>query len=84
MSKMTEQQDADALRFVQGKWGSRPCPMCGGQGWGFPDTLANIPDIVDVRTSEGLRVRAVLPITCLNCGLVLPVSATVAGIIPRE
>jgi len=78
---MSKFNNAKAISYLQNKWGSRPCPMCGKGPWNVQDSTYQLTEYNEGGLVVGGPVIPVIPVTCGNCGHTVLVNAILSGIL---
>lgn len=70
-----------ALPFVQAKWKSAPCVVCGNSNKNVEQSVYQLFEFNDGGLALGGPVYPVVPMTCTNCGYVMLLNAVIAGVV---
>jgi hypothetical protein len=68
------------IAYLDQKWGTRPCTMCGQISWAVNDSVFQIIEFQKGLVHGGAALP-VIPVICRNCGNTVFVNAVVAGIV---
>lgn len=71
------------IEYLQGKWGERKCPMCGGGPWTVQDTTFQLIMFYEGGLAVGGPVLPVVPVVCTNCGHTVLVNAIISGVVQQ-
>ncbi|MGJ8593073.1 MAG: hypothetical protein ACSHXF_11015 [Aquaticitalea sp.] len=72
------------IKHLNLKWGSRPCPMCGSNGWNVSDNVYELREFHGGNLVLGNGpIYPIIPVSCNNCGNSVMVNALMAGAIER-
>ena len=69
------------IAYLDQKWGTRPCTMCGQSSWGVNDSVFQLIEFHKGAFIIGGSALPVIPVICKNCGNTVFVNAVVAGIV---
>ena len=76
--KLTEEDHAKVRQWLRDKKVTAACTQCGENNWGVESHLMNMTSL------DHRRVMPSFILTCNNCGVFIPFSAMMAGIVPRD
>ena len=75
---------AHMIRYLESKWGERPCPMCEKRQWSITDSVYELKaHQKGAFLTDGFVVPVVL-VVCNNCGNTVLVNAITAGIVKTD
>lgn len=74
-----------AIKHLQEKWGSKPCPMCGHNNWSVSDNLFELREFQGGNIVLGAGpIIPVFPVTCNNCGNTVLVNGIVSHVVDQK
>jgi hypothetical protein len=76
--KSAEQFIAEAIAWLEEKWGGRACPYCGASDWAIGEPVQLLAAFV--RYQKGTLSPA-FTVMCTNCGHTSLINALVAGLV---
>jgi hypothetical protein len=80
--KSSEAAIAEAIAWLERKWGEHPCPYCGARSWAVGEPV-RILAAFPISFGKGGLTPA-FTVMCGNCGHTNLINAIVAGIVPEE
>jgi hypothetical protein len=70
------------IKYLNSKWGPRPCPMCGSGPW---KVQGSIFQLMEYNEGAGLVIGGpiipVVPVICANCGNTILVNAVISDVV---
>lgn len=78
---MAKFDNTKTIAYLQSKWASRLCPMCGKGPWNIHDSTYQLTEYNEGSMVIGGPVIPVVPIICGNCGNTVLVNAIIAGVV---
>ena len=74
------------IKFINGKWQGRACPMCGIGKWVVTDKIFELREYNDgnLVVGKNCSVVPVVPIICENCGNTIFVNAMIAEAVEEK
>lgn len=82
MSKVDSER---IIQYLQEKWKSAPCPMCGKNHWSVQENAFELREYRDGNmVIGGVPIIPVIPIICSNCGNTILINAILAGLVKRS
>ena len=73
------------IKFLNEKWGSKPCPMCGSNNWIVSDKIYELREFNDGNLVIGSGpIFPVVPVSFNNCGNSVFINALMSGAIEKQ
>lgn len=75
------------IEYLQRKWGSAGCPMCGGNEWNVSEKIFELREFSAGKRMVGESNGAILPVVpviCNNCGNTMFINALFIGLLEEE
>lgn len=82
LKKLTPEQMAAAIAWLEKYCNGTKCPMCGHAGWGVDQNLARLGAVIVDGPPFGDAYTPVLTIRCLRCSFIAQFDVTAMGVLP--